>query len=274
MGKQNIFPATYVEFQGETTRRSAAFYLAAEEFLAREMPADDYVFMWRLNPTCVYGRNQNPNVELDLDFCRLNGVDVVRRKSGGGTIFADENNIMISLVTRNGSVEDIFGQFSQTISAGLRSLGVPASVSGRNDIILDGGKKICGGAFYHLKERSIVHSTMLYDTNPLLMQGCLTPQRAKMQSKGVKSVESRIGLLKDYLSCGVEKLQEQLRYILTDRHIVLTPETIGRIEEIEKPYHVAEYLFPSTSLLHRKALLTLSGRIEGCGSMELLIYST
>ena len=262
-----IFPACFVEFPVNVEGRSAAFFLAAEEFLAAEMPQDNYAFFWQLNPTCVFGRNQDPAKELDIDFCRAHGVELVRRKSGGGTIFADHDNIMTSLVTGGGAVEPVFEAFAHTMADGLRRLGAPTRVSGRNDICFDDGRKICGSAFYHLPDRNIVHCTMLYDTQMELMTGCLTPARAKLESKGVKSVSSRIGLLKEYFSFGADELRRRLRDVLCNRSIMLTEEQVRRIEELERPYHETEYLMGRKA--ETAAENTRTTHINGCGRIDL-----
>lgn len=272
MAPSTTFPACHVVFPDAGRVRSAAFYLAAEEFLAREMPADNYVYFWQLRPTCVFGRNQDPSVELDIDFCNAHGVELVRRKSGGGAIFADEDNIMVSLVTGGGTVEKVFNTFSQEIARSLSRLGAPMKVSGRNDICLVDGRKICGGAFYHLPNRNIVHCTMLYDTNMPLMQGCLTPARAKLESKGVKSVPSRIGLLKEYFDFGVQELRRRLADQLTNRSVLLTKEQVRSIEEIEKAYHEPTYIYGKPRTAEAKPALILSRRIEGCGKLDMYIY--
>lgn len=266
-----MFPACFVEFPADTEGRSAAFFLAAEEFLAQEMPEGNYVFFWQLKPTCVFGRHQNPALELDLDFCRKHGVELVRRKSGGGTIFADEDNIMVSLVTGKGAVETVFNAFSQEIARCLKLMGAPMTVSGRNDICLKDGRKVCGGAFYHMKDRNIVHCTMLYDTQMELMRGCLTPARAKLESKGVKSVPSRIGLLKEFFPFGVDELRRRLGELLTDRRVRLTAEQIARIEELEKPYHDEDgnYGNDENNRNDEKHAITIGRRIEGCGRVEI-----
>ncbi|MBR1712992.1 MAG: lipoyltransferase [Alloprevotella sp.] len=263
---ENIFPACFVEFPTDVEGRSAAFFLAAEEFMAREMPENNYVFFWQLDPTVVFGRNQDPAAELNLDFCRQHGIELVRRKSGGGTIFADRDNIMTSLVTGRGAVETVFGAFAHSVADGLRRLGAPTKVSGRNDICLEDGRKICGNAFYRLPQRNIVHCTMLYDTNMELMTGSLTPPAAKLESKGVKSVRSRIGLLKEVLPFGVDELRRSLRLILTNRSLRLTEAQMQRIEELERPYHAPDYV------MGRKADHSAhhyAARIEGCGRIDI-----
>lgn len=283
--QSSLFPACYVEFPPYVEGRSATFFLAAEEYIAMhcpfgspaEIPADDrpttaYLFTWQLRPTVVMGRNQVAHQEVDLDFCAIEGIDVVRRKSGGGAIFADERNIMTSLVTGSGRVEPLFQAYAAAVSQALNSLGAETTVSGRNDIVLcyerDGERasgKICGNAFYHLSDRNIVHGTMLYDTNPRLMQGALHPDQSKLQASGVKSVRSRVALLKDVLPFGVDELRRQLRLKLTDRSLRLTDEDVQKIEEIEREYRTPEHLYG------RKAeqSTVLKRRIDGVGTLEL-----
>ena len=259
------FPACFVEFPPETEGRRAAFYLAAEEYIAEKLPADDYFFTWQLGPTVVFGRNQSIRQEVDLDFCSREGIDVIRRRSGGGAIFADRHNIMTSLVTEAEAVEPLFKEYAEAVASALRQLGAPVVVSGRNDTVLEGGGKICGNAFYHKKNRCIAHGTMLYDTNTRLMEGALHPEASKLKEKGVRSVRSRVGVLKDYLPFGVEELRRQLPLLLCNRTIVLTDDDVQQIEHLEKRYYEPEFLLGSTE--RNDAIRR--GRIEGCGLVEL-----
>lgn len=262
---ENHFPACYLELPASTEGRRAAFYLAAEEYVAQQLPQDNYLFTWQLHPTVVMGRNQVAHQEVDLDFCQREGIDVIRRRSGGGAIFADERNIMISLITPGGAVEPLFQEYAQQVAEGLRSLGAPAQVSGRNDITLEGGGKICGNAFYHLTDRNIVHGTMLYDTDPRLMEGALHPDTSKLKEKGVKSVRSRVSLLRDYLPFGVDELRRQLCLLLTNRTLTLTNDDVARIEEIEQRYYEPNYLLGSSA----PADIVCSDRIPGCGQLQV-----
>lgn len=255
--------SVYVEMPSSVEGKRAPFYLAAEEYIAHNLPEDDYLFTWQIGPTVVMGRHQVAHLEVDLDFCRAEGIDVIRRKSGGGCIFADYNNIMVSRVTGSGPIEPIFQQYAEDVTACLNRLGAPVEVAGRNDIVLN-GRKICGNAFYHLKDRNIVHGTMLYDTNERLMQGALTPDKAKMSSKGVTSVKSRVGFLKDYLSISVNELREELRRGLTDRSILLTDEDIQYIKAIEAEYYDPDYLFGKQSREDKSC----EARIPGVGSLN------
>lgn len=267
MTTKSAFPACLITFPFNVEGKTAPFFLAAEEYVAATLPADNYLFAWILPPTVVMGRNQVADAEVDLEFCQREGIDVVRRKSGGGCIYADEGNIMFSLITPEGAVEPIFNDYASTMAEALTSIGVEAKVSGRNDILLANGTKVCGNAFYHLKNRNIVHGTMLYDTNYNRMTRALTPDRLKLESAGVKSVKSRTGLIKEVLEIGVYGLRSKLERLLTNRIWELKPEDILAIEEIERTYRDPEYLYGKKCLNEKN--ITFSGRVEGCGRIEI-----
>lgn len=262
------FPACHVRFPAPASHRRAAFYLAAEEYVAQELPADNYLFSWQLAPSVVIGRNQVAHMEVDLDFCRHEGIDVVRRKSGGGAIFADKGNLMWSLVTGRGAVEPLFAEYAENVAHALRAIGAPATVSGRNDIVLDGKGKICGNAFYHLPGRNIVHGTMLYDTQARLMQSALRPDTSKLKAKGIKSTRSRIALLKDYVPYGIDTLRDRLCALLTNRSIELEERDLDKIEKMEKPYCERAWLYGQAS--GSDTVRTM--RIEGCGKLSVHFF--
>lgn len=112
---------TYVELPA-TDGQTATFYLAAEEFLAHTEPDKECFFMWQVAPTVVVGRNQSIENEVDLDYCRRHNVDVCRRKSGGGAIYADRGNVMFSLVSPGMNVADAYTRYLNLIIPALRSL--------------------------------------------------------------------------------------------------------------------------------------------------------
>lgn len=260
-----LFPACEVCFPASDKVRTATFFLAAEEYVARRCPAGSYLFSWVLPPTVVMGRNQVAHQEFDLDYCAREGIDVVRRKSGGGAVFADGSNIMWSLVCGGGEVEDIFRAYTNAVARALNALGAPVQATGRNDIVLKSGGKVCGNAFYRLGDRSIVHGTMLYDTNAQAMQRALRPDPDKLQAKGVQSVRRRIGLLKDHISGGTDCLRAALTRMLTDRVLTLTASEVAEIERLERHYRRPDFLMGHI----RSTDVTLGRRIEGCGMLEL-----
>ena len=264
-----IFPACHVQLPPYTEGYRAAFYLAAEEFISQNLPKENYLFTWQIGPTVVMGRNQDAYSEIDRDFCINEKIDIIRRKSGGGCIYADYGNIMISLITGGGSVESLFSEYALYISKLLNLLGADVEVTGRNDIIIKEKGKVCGNAFYHLPDRNIIHGTMLYDTNIQLMNKALTPEKAKLHSKKVKSVGSRVGFLKEVLheGIGTKEIREYIIKGLTNRTICLTDEQVKQIKEIEKNYYKNDYLWGEKSIPTQ--LVTCTNRIEKCGNITL-----
>ena len=185
----------YIELPFHDTQR-LSFYLAEEEFVARHMDADDCFFMWQVEPSVIFGRNQLIENEVNLDYCRAKGIEIYRRKSGGGCVYADRNNIMFSYICNGQNVPETFDRYIGIVTEALRRLGVDARPSGRNDIMI-GTRKVSGNAFYHIPGRNIVHGTMLYDTDMDNMVRSITPSDEKLVSKSVDSVRQHISLLKD-----------------------------------------------------------------------------
>lgn len=253
---------TYVELP-VTGGQTATFYLAAEEFLAHMMHDEEFFFMWQVAPTVVVGRNQSVESEVDLDYCRRHGVDVCRRKSGGGAIYADQGNVMFSLVSPGMNVAEAFARYLSLIIPALRSLGLPAEASGRNDVLV-GGRKVSGTAFYQLGGHSVVHGTMLYDTDRTNMAACLTPGADKLRAKGVASVPSRIGLLKDHLSIGIAAFKHHVREHLCGRSITLDKTDAEGIRTIEQAYRSPAFLYGSNPSCD----FTRKLRIDTCGTVE------
>ncbi|MDE5921773.1 MAG: lipoyltransferase [Paramuribaculum sp.] len=249
--------------EGDHIGRPLPFYLAMEEWLARREGTESYFFMWQVDPTVICGRHQDVELETDLDFCRSHGIRVVRRKSGGGCVYADRNNIMMSYITPSADVVTTFGEYTSGIAAMLRSLGLDARAdTSRNDVLI-GGRKVSGNAFYHLPGRSIVHGTMLYDADPEMMSGAITPSRAKMQSKGVKSVESRITTVKEHSAIGLEEFKRAVRASLCgDRTLRLTNADTEEIERMSEEYFADSWLY------RRRSRRDAGRRIEGIGEIR------
>ncbi|MBQ5508275.1 MAG: lipoate--protein ligase family protein, partial [Muribaculaceae bacterium] len=157
----------YVQLPYDEVRR-LTFYLAMEEHAARllkdDKSIDELFFTWRVRPTVIFGRNQLIDSEVNVAYCKANGIEYYRRKSGGGCVYADMDNLMFSYITRSDDVTTTFSHYTHAIVAMLKDLGLDASDTSRNDIMIE-GKKVSGNAFYHLPGISIVHGTMLYDTN-------------------------------------------------------------------------------------------------------------
>lgn len=240
------------------------FYLAMEEYVARYLPPNDYFFMWQVEPTVIFGRNQLIDSEVNLEFCKKNNIQTYRRKSGGGCVYADKSNIMFSYITADSNVGFTYNRYIMMVVSVLRKLGLDATTSGRNDILVD-GLKVSGNAFYRLPQRSIVHGTMLYDTNVINMVGSITPNSEKLRSKGIESVRQRITLLKDYVDISLEEFKAFVRSKLCDKEITLTYADEAAIAEIEKEYLSHDFIYGKNP----KYNVIRSSRIDGVGNLEV-----
>lgn len=255
----------YVELPNEKQYR-LTFYLAMEEYIAREFPAQEYFFIWQVDPTVIFGRNQLVDSEVDVNYCRANNIQFYRRKSGGGCVFADRSNLMLSYITPDTNVNFTFNRYMLMVEDALQRLGVDARTTGRNDILVD-GKKVSGNAFYKLPGRSIVHGTMLYDTNLEFMVNATTPSDSKLRSKGVESVRQHVTTLNRYIDMGIDGLKEHLRSVLCCDAILLGNDDIDRILLIEREYLDEDFIYgnnPAASFVNER-------RIEGVGEFKVSV---
>ena len=241
--------------------RSLAFFLAMEEFVARKIEGEAF-FVWRVAPTVIFGRNQVLENEVNLEYCRKHGVTVVQRKSGGGCVYSDKGNIMISYVSEKGVdrgvVADVFDRYLNALTECLRRLGLEAEKSGRNDILV-GGRKVSGNAFHQLPDRSIVHGTLLYDTDMDALEIAIRPPVEKLERHGVQSVRQRVKNLAELFAQNVmsaqtdsnvqvvkyhpalksvEDLEKYIVDYFTNGEIHLSTEDVAEIEEMAEPYIV------------------------------------
>lgn len=200
---------------------------------------DEAFFVWRVEPTVIIGRNQDLEAEVNIQYCNDHDVDIVRRKSGGGCVYSDLGNIMISYVSRRGDVSAVFDRYLSELTACLVSLGLRAEKSGRNDILVD-GRKVSGNAFHQMPDRSVVHGTLLYDTDMDALENAIRPPVEKLERHGVPSVRQRVRNIRD-IAVDLELSHESLKSVegveaylisyFTDDQILLD---ISDIDEIER----------------------------------------
>lgn len=243
--------------------RSLSFYLAMEEYVARRLPVSEAFFMWQVDPSVIFGRNQLIENEVNIPFCHTHGIRLFRRKSGGGCVYADRFNVMFSYITSEQQVGFTFHRYINMVVTMLRRLGVDASATGRNDVMI-GSRKVSGNAFYRLPGRSVVHGTMLYDTDMVNMVGSITPTGPKLLSKGIISVRQRVALLKDYISLTLPEFKDFVWHTLCDGQVMLTDDDVRQITLLEQDYLSPEFIYgknPSYTVVKR-------GRIEGVGDLE------
>lgn len=235
--------------------------------MARHIDEPDCFFMWQVEPSVIFGRNQLIETEVNLDFCRIHSIETYRRKSGGGCVYADMNNVMFSYITDEQNVNFTFNRYIMMIVHMLQRLGVDARSSGRNDVMI-GNRKVSGNAFYKLPHRSIVHGTMLYDTNMVNMVGAITPTDTKLLSKGIQSVRQRVALLKDYITLTLPEFMQFVHDTLCEEDLMLTEDDVRAIEELEQGYLSLSFIYGNnpkyTLIKHRyiKQVGDLEARIE------------
>lgn len=235
-----------------------------EQWAARNFPDDEVLFSWIVNPTVIIGRHQCLETEVDIDYCTARGIDIVRRLSGGGCVYADPENLMISYVcpTRR-PAPDVFAGFVQKLAGILQGLGIDAEVSGRNDIVI-GGRKVSGCAYYHTGTHAIIHTTMLFGADPTTMSAAITPDRSKLASRGVRSVASRITTISEHNpKITISDFRLALS-ALADREVTLTPGQELEIRAIEATYRTPGHLHGRRA----GGGILKTGRIDGVGGVQ------
>ena len=211
------------------------WYLAMEEYLAKHA-REEMFFTWVVDPTVIFGRHQVMEAEVNLAYCQANNIAVYRRKSGGGCVYADKGNLMMSLISPNTHSEQIFQYFLDCIVTVLNGMGFSASKSGHNDIMVD-GYKVSGNACYALPTATIVHGTMLVNVDFEALQMAITPSVEKLAKHGVQSVRQRVMNLCDKdTELTTERMHTHLLSTLCTRQRELTLEEISAIDEIEATY--------------------------------------
>ena len=187
-------------FIDNENQHDARVNLAIEEYIIRNIaPHEEILFFYINGPSIIIGRNQNTIEEINVDHVEANGITVVRRLSGGGAVYHDLGNLNFSFIAPN-SVGNFhnFRKFTQPVIDVLQAMGVPAELSGRNDILAD-GRKISGNAQYVSGPRMVSHGTLLWDTDLSVVGESLRVKQAKIESKGIKSVRSRVANITEFL---------------------------------------------------------------------------
>lgn len=174
---------------------SLAEYLAIEQQLVKSV-AEPTLFTWIVAPTVIYGRHQSMEAEVNEAYCRENGIAVVQRKSGGGCVYADEGNLMVSYISPDTRSEQVFARFLTMVAAALQAVGLPAVTTSHNDILID-GRKVSGCACFTSPTGTIVHGTLLYDVNIEAMVKAITPTSDKLAKHGVASVRQRVANIRE-----------------------------------------------------------------------------
>lgn len=187
----------------ETHSQNPYYNLAFEEYVLCHRTQGDYLLLWQNDNTIVVGQNQNTEAEINRAFVEQHHINVVRRNTGGGAVYHDLGNLNYSFITDVGDDGISIRRFTEPVVAALRSLGLNAEASGRNDILVE-GRKVSGTAQRRHGGRILHHGTLLFDANPGMVAGALNVDPEKFRSKSTKSVRSRIGNIRDFLPNDME----------------------------------------------------------------------
>lgn len=254
----------YILLPKPDTIHQLPFYFAVEEYVARHYTDDDYFMGWRVNPTVMLGRNQLIDNEVNTDYCKEHKIDIFRRKSGGGCIYADKGCIQFSYISRAVNANKAFADYMQRMADLLKGLKIDAQLSGRNDILIN-GTKVSGCAFYQLSNRSVLHNSLLFDTQLDHLSNALTPEKEKLQSKGVASVRQRVTNVATYTQLDILAFMDYVRQEMCGTEVLeLTEEDMKEVAEIEKELSSDDFVYgknPKYSLVRKH-------RFEGVGTLE------
>lgn len=189
-----------------STSNSPAFNLATEEFIFSQSQ-DEILLLYINEPSVILGFNQVTMNEVNLDFCRENGIRIIRRMSGGGAVYHDLGNINYSFIgPRNQNESPLSSRFLDPLIEVLHLMNIPAEKGKRRDLWLD-GYKISGTASNVTAHRELHHGTLLFDTNLRHLENSLRSKSINSLLKGTASVPSPVMNIKTYLS---EHFQQEI----------------------------------------------------------------
>lgn len=231
---------------------------------------DEDVFMlWRNRPCILIGRYQNINLEVNLEFTEKNGLDVVRRFSGGGAIYCDTDNMQYTFITKQSSISNSFAKFAEPVVKALKSLGLKAQFTGRNDILIN-GLKVSGNAQFHRNGKVVHHGTLLFKANTYNLSHALKVRDIKFKDKAVRSVASRIGFISDFVDMNVLEFKSYIEdFIKKDYGISQT--TVLKDEQMKEIAKIRDEIFASHEWNYGNGSLKKNRKTEKypCGLLEI-----
>ena len=255
----------------ESPSTDPEFNLALEQYVFDEMDQnEEYFMLWQNDNAVIIGKNQNTIEEINRRYVEEHGIKVVRRLSGGGAVYHDMGNLNFTFIVNGEDASNMdLHAFCRPIARALNQLGVPAKVNGRNDITIE-GRKFSGNSQYIRGGRIMHHGTMMFDSDLMVLSECLRVSKDKHQSKGIKSVRSRVTNIREYLPRDItlKQYKEMLvRFMEEDspmgRH-AFTKEEMARVEEIRRNrYGLWEWNYGYSPRYRIKK----ERRVEGCGTL-------
>ena len=252
-----------------------SYNLAMEQYVFDCLPRDRMYFMlWQNDNAIIVGKYQNTIAEINEEAVRERGIRVVRRLSGGGAVYHDMGNLNFTFITDVGESNALdLKLFCEPVVRTLATLGVKAEVNGRNDITID-GKKFSGNSQYIRQGRVMHHGTIMFDSDLSVVSEALRVDPTKIQTKGIRSVRSRVTNVAEHLP---EKVTlPEFRRILLENILKenpgeaypLTQDDLAAVEKLRAERYATwdwNYGFsPVCTMLRRR-------RVDGCGMIEAYI---
>jgi len=224
-----------------------AYNLAFEEYVFTEVCGrEPILLLWQNEPSVIVGKFQNTIEEINYDYIREHGVHVIRRNTGGGAVYHDLGNLNYSFIIPDAGSKIDFGTFTIPIVKALRSCGINAEQTGRNDILAD-GRKFSGNAQQFSRGRLLHHGTLMFDVDTEAVAAALQVKQGKFRSKATKSVRSRVTNLKPLLQ-EADMTVADFKQLLLDwfdqeydlRRVELTPSQMKAIRRLRKEKYDTE----------------------------------
>jgi len=255
----------------DSPSHDAYFNIASEEYLLYKYPTEDIFLLYVNAPSIIVGKFQNTLAEINLDYVKENNIKVVRRMSGGGTVYHDLGNLNFSFHTLLGGNDFMdFSQFTEPVVDMLNKMNVPAKLEGRNDLLVE-GKKFSGNAKLARNGKMIQHGTILLNSQMEVLGEALKVNPLKFIDKAVKSNRARVTNLINYLpkDTSTDQLKELLIQEIIEKNegatrYVLTAEDIQGIEKlVQEKYNTWDWNFGfSPNYNFNKAIKIPAGFIE------------
>ena len=258
----------------ETGSTDVYYNFGLEYYFTLEKRLPDTVFLfWRTTPTLMVGKYQNVLEEINKPYADAHGIHLVRRMSGGGTIYTDMGGWQFTFIQHKEAEEIEFGQYIAPVIDALREMGVRAAFNGRNDITID-GQKFSGNAQYRKQGRIMHHGTLMFDSDLSVVAQALQVSQDKIESKGIPSVRSRVTTIRPYLRQDVSL--EQFKALLLEAMFEGTPmepyslttQDLAAVQALrDSRYATWEWNYgasPKWSVRKRR-------RVEGVGVIEVFL---
>ncbi|NMA06857.1 MAG: lipoate--protein ligase [Ruminococcaceae bacterium] len=261
----------------ESDKCFAPYNLSLEQWAFENFKKDDCIILWRNNKSVIIGKNQNYRKEVDIEYLNSKEIPIVRRMTGGGAVYHDLGNINFTFIKRSEEKPKFdFEFYSKIIVSLLESFRLPVSISGRNDILLD-GKKVSGSAQIVNRDGVLHHGTLLFDVDLDEMTSALTPEYGKLKLRGVDSIRSRVTNIRPYLKNDsdavdfMKKIREYFFYVYDLHEYILKTEDESAITYIQnkrygnRKWNLSDFSSPKGNEIKKHE------RFEGVGGIEVSI---